>query len=127
MRGERAETAAGSRLSACGSVAGELHVNGFRDDAGLNAALEEEAHGFAAFRSVVECPVVDVHADECVGFGPIQSACEFHGVVERSASMLQSIRDAVVKMARNTLDERLAKVGPDDVAAQRKRQTCLLE
>ena len=65
----------------------------------LDAALEEQANGVAAALAVVERPVVHVHADEGVGLGAIESAGVLHRVVERACSMLQSIRDTVVKMA----------------------------
>src|SRR6476469_5814575 len=79
----------------------ELDRHGRLHQAGLDAALEEEAYGLAAALAVVEGPVVDVHADERVGLGAVEAARVLHCVVERSHTVLQSVCDAVAQMARN--------------------------
>ena len=95
------------------------------DQTGPDATFEEEANGLPAALAVIERPVVDVHADEGVGLGAIEAASVLHRVVERSRPMLQSIRYAVVKMARNLPRHRLAQVLSHDVAAEWEGQAGL--
>src|SRR5690242_3208552 len=69
------------------------------DEPGVDAPLEKLSDGFAATRSVVERPVIYIHADERVGFGAVESSGKFHRMVESCAPMLQAVRDTVVQMA----------------------------
>ena len=70
------------------SVFNELNLNGAGDDAFCDATFEEEADAFSASVAIVECPVIDVHADEGVGFRAVQTSGKLHGMVQCAGSMI---------------------------------------
>src|SRR5579862_3548312 len=109
------------------SVFDELDSHGLWYETGGHAAGEKLANCVPAAVTVIERPIVHIHADESVGFCAVQASGELHRVVQRLNAMLQSIRYTVAKMSRNHLHERQAKVLPDDVAAEREGETGLLE
>ena len=87
----------------------ELDVHGVRDDARLDAALEEELHRLAPARAVVERPVVHVHADEAVGEVQVEPAPELKRVCHGLIAMLQAQVDRLPQQLAQPLRDALAE------------------
>ena len=67
----------------------ELDAYGVGNDTRLVATREQESDCLTPSLAIVECPVIDVHPDEGVGFVAIKSTRVLHGVVERCGAVLQ--------------------------------------
>ena len=80
--------------------------------------LQQTAHRLAAARTIVESPVVDVHADELVGLRAIQITAVLQGVLQSFAAMREAIADAFFEQAVDFADCFGTKVAADDVAAE---------
>src|SRR5689334_7477147 len=77
-------------------VAHEGDVDLAVDHAGLDAARQESPNCLTATDSIIQRPVVDIHANERIGHAAVQAARILHGMVERSAPMLEPKRYAGV-------------------------------
>jgi hypothetical protein len=79
----------------------ELDIDWRGNEASLDTALKKLPDRSAPRLAIIQAPVIHVQADEGVCLRAIESAGILHGMIKSGFSMLQSIRDAVVKMARN--------------------------
>src|SRR6266568_9218532 len=120
-----AKRAARRSSSATSSVVNELHRHRTRYHARLDAFIEEKANGRASAVAVVKRPVIDIHADELIGFAAIEPTRVTHRVVERVLAVIQTISDALAQVSRNFLLHVARHVLADDVAAEGKWQACL--
>ena len=97
------------------------------DDAGFDASLEQQSARLPSPLAVVERPVVHVHPDEGVGLGPVEAAGVLHRMIERRLSVFQSsTRCWREGGAKSSVISAGAEVLPDDVAAEGKGQSRLL-
>src|SRR5437588_86300 len=122
-----ANRAARLSSSATSSVVNELHRHRACDYARLDAFLEEKSNGLTSTLAVVERPVVDVHADECVSLLAIEVARVAHCVVERVLAVVEAVGDALAQMAGDLPLDITRHVLADDVASKWKRQAGLLQ
>src|SRR4051812_14364414 len=121
-----AKRAARRSSSATSSVVNELHRDGTRDHTGPDSFVEEESDRFSAAITIIECPVVDVHADELVRFAAIEPSREAHGVVERALPVLEPECDALAQVSRHFCPQLARHVFADHVAAQWQRHPGLV-
>ena len=77
-----------------GGLSDEVDVGLAGDDAALITHGEDLADGFAAVIAIVQCALVDVHADEAVGEIGIEVARELHGVLECGFAVVHGMLDA---------------------------------
>jgi len=96
------------------------------DDAPVIAHLEEFLDGFAAVWAIVECALVDVHADKAVGERGVQVARELHRVLERLFAMVEGVLDAVAQGIGGGEEGVDAEGAADGVATEREREVGLL-
>src|SRR3990170_7667206 len=120
-----AKRAARRCSSVTSSVVNELHRHWTRDHTASHAFIQEQPNGGAPARAVVERPVIDVHPDERIRFAAVQPAGKAHGMIERFGAVIQSVRNAVPEMTRDLFLHLARHVFPDDIAAQRQRQSGL--
>src|ERR1700693_3186201 len=90
------------------------------------AAVKEELDGLAFFGAVAPRPVVDVHADEPVGAGTVEPPRIAHRVGQGRLTVSQAVLDRARERAGDAGDPLGAEIPPDDVAAERERQSRLL-
>src|SRR2546425_4286020 len=82
------------RMSGRDALLHEIDLDPVRNYAGFVAAVEEELHGLAAARAVIERVVVDVHADESVRLRASEVAGVLHGVCESRVAVVEGVADA---------------------------------
>ena len=99
----------------------EHHVHR-RNQALFRRLAQQPQHGRPSALAVVEREVVDVHPDERIGLLAIQAAAVLHRVRDGVGSVVEAVRDAVVKQTRQARDQLRTEVAADDVAAKRQRQ-----
>ena len=91
----------GPRSRSCRrALTDEVDLGFVRDDAALEAHLQQLADGFAAVFAVVQGALVDVHADKLVGERGVEVAGELHGVGERLLAVGEGVLDAVTQGIR---------------------------
>ena len=78
-------------------LADEVDFGLVGNDAAVVAHFQELADGFAAVFAVVQCALVDVHADEAVGQSRVEIASELHGVVEGGFAVIEGVLDRVAE------------------------------
>ena len=106
-------------------LADEVDLRAVWDDAPVIAHLEEFLDGFAAVWAVVECALVDVHADKAVGERGVEVARELHRVLERLFAMVEGVLDAVAQGVGGG-EEGVGAEGPaDGVSTEREREVGL--
>ena len=96
-----------------------------RNDAAVEAHVEEFLDGFSAVLAVVERALVDVHADEAVGEGGIEVASKLHGVGEGLFAVVEGVLDAVAQRVGCREQGFGAQRAADGVAAEGKRKAGL--
>src|SRR5258708_14626140 len=96
-----------------------VHEFGFHsgDQSGGMGLIHEALHGGPSSGPIVHCVVVHVHADEGVGPGAVHAPRVPLRVLECGRAMRQPVHDARAQVARHLLDQRLAQVLADNVAA----------
>src|SRR5437868_3720584 len=94
-----ANRAARLSSSATSSVVNELHRHRTCDHARPDAFLEEETDRFPATISVVQSPVIDVHANERVRLAAVEPTREPHRVIEGILSVIETVRNALAKVS----------------------------
>src|SRR6202451_2066737 len=99
-----------------------IHVRFRADDSRFVSHVEQAAHGFAAIGAVVQCALIDVHADKLVRRLRIQIAGKLHGVRQSSFAMVKPVLNAVTQRGRDRRHEFRAKRAANDVAAYWQRQ-----
>src|ERR1044071_102767 len=103
--------------SASRNLPDELGLDPARDDAALEALVEQALDGAAAALGVVERELVDPHPDEAVGQLRVHVARELHGVRERVAAVVERELDRLAQVVRDAADGLRPEVAADDVAA----------
>src|SRR5216683_3114518 len=98
----------------------EIHIRLVRNDAALEAEIEELFDGDSAVLSVVERTLVDVHADEAVGEGGVEIAGELHGVGESFVAVIERVLDAVTQRIGGGQQRLRAERAADGVASERE-------
>src|SRR5574341_152736 len=71
----------------------EVDAHALRDDAGLEAAIEEELNGAPAALAHLDRHLVHPHPDEAIGDARVHAAREAHRVLERLRSMRERVLD----------------------------------
>src|SRR3954469_10281259 len=122
-----ANRAARRSSSAINSVVNELHRHRPGYDTRLDAFVEEKANGTAAALAVIERPVVDIHSYESVGFVAVEAPGVPHRVIQRVLAVVEAVGNALAEMARHLPLKVGWHVLPNDVAAQGKRKSGLLQ
>src|SRR5437763_8917914 len=100
----------------------ELRLDQLGNDSGGVAAGEELAHGLASAGTEIERPIVDIHADKCVGLSLVKAAAELQRVFERRLPMNKTIFDALLQQAIDVVNCGLAEVYSHSIGAERQRQ-----
>ena len=86
-------------------LANEIDLRLIRNDAPFIAHIEELSNRLAAIISVVQGPLVDIHADEAVRHGGLQVTCELHRVFQRCFAVIECMLDTVAQsVGRDALD-----------------------
>jgi hypothetical protein len=101
----------------------ELDRHPRRNDPLLVRFVQEPLDRQPATFTVIQCELIDVHANKAIGFGAIETTAVLHRVRERFAPMIEPVRDAVVEQARKTRDVVGSKIATNDVAAQGEWKT----
>ena len=72
----------------------EVDLCAMRDDAAVEAHVQDLADSLLPIWSVVKGALVDVHSDEAIGQGGVEIAGELHGVVEALFAVVESMLNA---------------------------------
>ena len=88
-----------------------------RDDASLEAHVQQLADGFLTVLAVIEGSFVDVHSDESVCHGRIQVASELHGVGECFIAVVKCMLNAAAESIRGGQKSFCAQRAADRVAS----------
>src|SRR5689334_6028523 len=96
----------------------KLHVRLDRDYPGTVTHIQESNNGLFPVRTIVERPVVHVHADEAVGHLRIEVTSELHRIGERLFTMVQCVLNAVAKRLRNTRNQLAPETTADCVSSE---------
>src|SRR3954470_22803217 len=122
-----AKRAARRCSSSISSVVNELHRNRPSYHARFHSFVEKEANCSATFITVVERPVIHVHADERISLAAIESPRKSHRVIEGILAMIETVRDAFAQMSGNFFLKIGSHVLADDMSTERKRKAGLLQ
>src|SRR5262249_28461612 len=96
------------------------------NEATIEREAEKAADGFPAPLSVIERPMVDIHADEFIG----EVAAHVAGVLERVLNgffpVIKAVANAVGEDLRDLAAQGRFEAFVNDVSAERQRQAVLL-
>src|SRR5712664_1195009 len=79
----------------------ELDRDGGGDDSRAMAFVEQAADGFAAARTVIQGPFIDVHAYEAIGQRLVHVARVAQGVSQCIVAVIQAVLDALFQESTN--------------------------
>src|SRR6266480_6850213 len=97
-----------------------------REQARPAGAREQLGHRLSADRAVVHGVCVDVHPDEPVDAGWVETAAVRRRVCEGLGAVGEAVLNAGLEIACDVAHQRVSQVAAHDVAAKRQRQTRLV-
>src|SRR5205085_2928129 len=94
-----------------------------RDETLLEGVRHQPLQAAASALAVRKREIVHVHADELVGPLFVEATAELLRVFDSLSPVRERVRDAIVQQLRYLADHLGPQVAPDDVAAERQRES----